>query len=172
MRVALLGVVFVLGNGLVLAQPKEAYTSTEGKYSVKFPGEPKVSTKKTRSDLGELKITIATYAMADGNAYMVSHTDFPAAATRPENRGTLYDGVRDGIKGRDGKVVSEKEIEFGPDKLPGREVVVDKGKGKQRVKFRVILRDDRLYQVLVTGTTEFAGGKDATRFLESLELTK
>jgi hypothetical protein len=172
MRAALLGVVFVLGGGSALAQPKGVYSSEEGKYSVKFPGEPKVSTKKTRSDLGELKVVIATYATADGNAYMVSYTDFPAAATKPENRGTLYDGVRDGVKGRDGKLVSEKEIEFGPDKLPGREVVVDKGKGKQRVKFRVVLRDDRLYQVLVTGTTEFVGGKDATRFLESLELTK
>ena len=54
--------------------------------------------------------------------------------------------------------------------MPGREFVVDKG--KQRVRYRVVLRDARLYQVAAIGTADFATGKDATQFFESFELTK
>ena len=77
------------------------------------------------------------------------------------------------MKGRDGKLVGdEKTIQFGADKWPGREFTVDKDKGKQRIKFRVVIRNNRVYQVVAIGTAEFANGKDATAFLESFELTK
>jgi hypothetical protein len=154
-----------------LAQPGEAYTSAEGRFRVKFPGKPKVSTSTVKSAVGELKVTVAVYATADGNAYVASFTDFPAAAAKAENRDTLFGGVRDKVK-EGGELKDEKTIEFGPDKLPGRELVVDRDKGKQRIKYRAILRDARLYQVGVIGTADFATGKDATAFLESLELTK
>ena len=40
------------------------------------------------------------------------------------------------------------------------------------MKFRVVLRDGRLYQVAVIGTASFVKGKDARAFLESFELVK
>ncbi len=172
MRTAILSVAFIAASGVSFAQPGGGYSSTEGKYTVKFPGEPRVTTKTAKTAVGELKVVTAVFATSDGNVYLVSYTDFPAVATKPENRGTLYEGVRDGLKGRDGKVVSDKEIEFGLDKLPGRELIVDKDKGKQRMKFRVFLRDNRLYQVAVIGTADFVAGKDAAGFLKSMELTK
>ena len=154
------------------AQPtNDPYTSTEGRYAVKFPGNPKTTTQTAKSGLGDLQVHVATYATADANVYLVSYTDFPVAATKPENRKTLLDGVRDALKGK-GELSAEKDIEFGPGKLPGREVIVDRDKGKQRIKLRAILRDNRLYQVAAIGTAEFVSGKDATAFLESLDLTK
>jgi len=170
MRATLASLAFMAFGGIALAQPRAAYSSSEGKYSIKFPGEPKATTNKTKSAVGELKVNTATYVTTDTNVFMITYTDFPASATKPEHHGTLFDGLRDGLKGREGKIVSEKEIEFGPDKLPGREVVVDKG--KQRVKSRIILRDTRVYQVAVMGTANFVDGQEATGFLDSLELTK
>ena len=83
----------------------------------------------------------------------------------------FFDGVVSGVKGKDGKVVGEEKVlEFGQDKLPGRELVVDKG--KQRIRFRAVLRDTRLYQVAVIGTAAFVAGRDASGFIESLALTK
>lgn len=167
LAVALVGAV---GTGV--AQPAgEVYASADGQFKARFPGKPKVTPQTTKSALGDLKVTVATYATADANVFLVSYTDFPVAATKPENRKTLFDGVRDGIKAK-GELVSEKDTEFGPDKLPAREVTVDRDKGKQRIKLRAVLRDNRLYQVAVIGTPDFVAGKDATAFLDSLELTK
>ncbi len=171
MRAVVLVSAFVVFAGALAAQPAETFASSEGKYAVKFPGKPKVSTHTAKSAIGDLQVTVASYATADGNAFVVSHTDYPAAATKAENRKTLFDGIRDGVKGK-GEVTSEKDREFGPDKLPGRDVVVDRDKGKQLVKYRAVLRDNRLYQIAVIGTTDFVSGKDATAFMDSLELTK
>ncbi len=170
MKAASTGFVLLALAGAVVAQPG-AYPSEEGKYSVRFPGPPKVTEQTAKTAIGELKVTVAVFANADGNVFMVSFTDFPESATKPANHATLLAGIRDGVKGNTGKLVgNEKSLTFGPNKLPSREFVVDKDKSKQRIKFRVILRDNRVYQLAVIGTPDFAGGKDATAFLESFEL--
>ena len=171
MRTAFLAVAVGFMASTAGAQPAAPYISADGMYAVKFPGKPKVAlAQTTRSALGDLTVNVATFATADANVYLVSYTDFPAGAVKPENRKTLFDGVAQGVKGK-GEIVSEKDTEFGAGKLPAREVVVDQEKGKQRVKFLVVLRDNRLYQVAAIGTPEFVAGKDATAFLGSLDLT-
>src|SRR5262249_44524083 len=134
---------FTLPLALLLALPAlaladDAFKSKDGRYSAHFPGKPKETTQATKSPLGDLKVHTATYATADGNVYMVSYTEFPAEAIKPELRDTLYDGVRNGLA-KDGKQVSEKKVEVGKDKLPGREIVIDKGKVQMR--FRVVAKD-------------------------------
>ena len=111
----------------------------------------------------------ATYADSAGNAYMVSYTDFPEGAAKPEASGKLFDGVRDGLK-KDGRLIEETDVGVGTDKHPGRDIEIEKD--KKRMKFRVVLRDGRLYQVAVIGTQSFVKGRDAKAFLESFELTK
>jgi hypothetical protein len=170
MRAAVVGFALLALATSVAAQPG-AYSSDEGKFTVKFPGAPKVTEQTAKSAIGELKVTAAVYANSDGSLFMVSYTDFPVAATK--NHTTLLDGIRDHVKGSTGKLVGdEKNLTFGADKLPYREFVVDKDKPKQRIKCRVILRGERVYQLLVIGPADFAGGKEATAFLESFELTK
>ena len=96
MRGVVLAAAVVFFAGTVGAQPAETFTSTEGKYAAKFPGKPKVAAAQTtRSAIGDLQVNVATYATADANVYVVSYTDFPPAAVKAENRGTLFDGVRD-----------------------------------------------------------------------------
>jgi hypothetical protein len=148
----------------------ETFAPKGGGYTICYPGKPRESTQTAKTMIGDVKITTATYATSDGNVYMVSYNDFPEGATKPENRNSLYDGVREGIKGRDGKLIGEEVLAFGADKLPGREYVIDKG--KQRMKFRVVLRDNRMYQVAVIGTNNFVAGKEAKSFLDSFALTK
>jgi hypothetical protein len=167
----LVAVVLVLVAAPAGAQPRgEKYEPKDGRFSVRFPGKPKEATQTAASQIGDLKVVTATYANSDGSAFMVSYTDFPEGAAKPENSGTLFDGVREGLKGKDGKLLDEKEVKVGTDKHPGRDIEVEKD--KKRMKFRVTLRDGRLYQVAVIGTASFVKGKDATAFLESFELTK
>ena len=70
----------------------------------------------------------------------------------------------------DGAVLAEKDVEIGPDKLPGRDLDIQKG--KERVRVRLVLRGDRLYHVAVVGSPAFVSSRDAAKFLDSFELTK
>jgi hypothetical protein len=147
----------------------ELHSPKDGRYQVKFPGRPKDTKQTVRSELGDLRLVTATYANADGHTWFVTYTDYPAAAIAPGKvRQSLLDALRDGLKGMNGKVVSEKEIESPPAKVPGREVVLDRG--KETVRARLLVKDNRLYQVAVLGLGEFATGKDATAFLDSFEV--
>lgn len=156
--------------GFALAQPKGEHTSETGKYRVRFPDKPKVTSPTAKTAVGDLTVTIATFANADGSVYLASHTDYPATATKPENHASLLAGVRDGMKGSGTLVGDEREYAFGADKLPAREFTIDKG--KTRVKVRLILSGSRLYQVAAIGSAEFVKGKDASLFLDSFEITK
>jgi hypothetical protein len=160
----------VLAVAPASAQRGEAYAPKDGRFTVRFPGKPKESTQTAKSPIGELKVATATYATNDGNVFMASYTDFPDGAAKPENGGMLFDGVRTGLKGKDGKVLDEKEITIGVDKVPGRDIDIEKD--KKRMKFRITLHNGRLYQVAVIGTPSFVKSKDATAFIESFELTK
>jgi hypothetical protein len=169
-RTELCVVVAVLMTGtLCVGQPPtEAHSPKDGKYTAKFPGKPKDTSQTVKSDIGNLKVNIALYANPDGHASWVSFTDYPAEAIKPDVRSKLIDAARDAMRGTDGKVVTEKDIEVGAAKLPGREVTLDRG--KQQIKVRFLIRDARLYQIAVMGNGPFVTGKDATAFLDSFEL--
>jgi hypothetical protein len=141
-----------------------------GRFKVRFPGRPKEATQKTKTPIGELAVYTATFATAEGNVFLVSHTDYPADAAKADHHPTLIAGARDGLAGKDGKVVSEAPIVHGPDKVGGREFVIDKG--KTQLRFRVFVKDNRLFQAGTVGTGAFVTGKDATDFLDSFELAK
>lgn len=153
-----------------LAGKDETYSPESGRFTVNFPGKPKETKQTAKSAVGELKVYTATYATSDGNVYMVSYTDFPEGAAKPENSDTFYKGVRTGLIGKNGKVVDEKEITVGPDKRPGHDIVVQRD--RQQMRFRVILHNHRLYQVAAIGSESFVKGKEAKAFIDSFELAK
>lgn len=161
-------IVAVFATVALADPPGELHTSKDGKYAVKFPGKPKDTSQTVTTDIGRLKVYVTLYAGDDGTASWVSYTDYPANAIKPDVRSKLIDGARDALKGRDGKLVTEKDVEFGPAKLPGREVTIDRGKLQVRVRF--LIRDARLFQVAVMGSGEQVTGKDATAFLDSFEV--
>jgi hypothetical protein len=160
---------FVLASA-VGAQPTKPYVSADGKYSIKFPGVPKVTEKTEKNATGELTVHIATYALADGSTYMVSYTDL-ANTVDAKNHAPFFEAIRTDVKGTSGRLIGDtKELTIGEAKWPGREFTVEKN--QQRIRLRVVLRENRLYQVVVIGTATFVTGKDASAFVESLELTK
>jgi hypothetical protein len=151
-------------------QAVDDYEPTDGGFRIHFPGKPKESSQKAKSAIGELKVSTATYATSDGNVYLVSYTDFPAGTAKSDMSAAFFDGVRRGLAGKDGKLLGEKDIQIGPDQLPGRDIDIEKD--KKRMKFRVVLRDGRLYQVAAIGTASFVKSKDTTAFIDSFKLTK
>lgn len=151
------------------AQPTGVDVSPSGgRFKVRFPGKPEEKSQKAKTPLGELTVYTATYATPDGGVYLVSHVDYPPTAAA--DHATLLDGARDGLKGKDGKVVADGPVPHAPDKAAGREVVIDKG--KVQLRYRLYLKDSRLYQVGTVGTGGFVTGKAASEFLDSFELVK
>ena len=151
------------------ARPPEKYAPDAAGFEVTFPGKPKETKATPTTQLGKLRVVTATFADGDNNVFMASHTDFPVGAAKPENRDALLDGVRNGLKGKDGTVLSNKDIVVGPGKHEGQELAIEKG--KQHIRARIVLRGDRLFQVAVVGTKDFVATAEAEAFLKSFELT-
>ena len=152
------------------AQPKKptSFTSDAHGYRVKFPAPPKAVPPKTlataggevrmdtdRAEVGrdlELAVTVATYPD--------KFTDVAAK--------TMLDGVRDGLKGADGKVTDKAISLDGPGgAVVGREVRVEAG--GNLIRCRAYLVGTKLYQVMATGTKDKVGGAVADDFLASFE---
>ena len=177
-----IGLVLAIAITILGGQPAslhlaDKYSPKNGNFSIEFPGKPKETTQTTKVQNGDVKVSIATYVTADGNVYMVSYSDLPANATKPENLDTLFEGVREGAKGKDkdkeGTIESDESFEFA-DKYPGHKLEFrkDLASGKQYVTLWVIVRENRLFQIAVVGTQDFRKSKEATAFLDSFRLTK
>ncbi len=170
-RAASAGLLVLLATAAAQAQPEGVDVSPKGgRFKVRFPGKPEEKSQKAKTPLGELTVYTATFATADGNVYLVSHVDYPAAAGTPAEHETLLNGARDGLKGKNGKVVADGPVTNLPDKAAGREVVIDQG--KVQLRYRILIRDGRLFQVGAVGTGGFVTGKAATAFLDSFDLVK
>jgi hypothetical protein len=154
-----------------LARPDaETYSPSGGGYSVKFPGRPQETTRKVKAGGGEVEVRVATYATSRGEAYMTSVTP---AGVRPGNPQDYLGSVVKGVAaGFEGTLTRTQAIDVGEDKAPGLSFTVEKDKGRTLLKGVVVLHDDRLYQVAVSGPKGFVEGREAKAFLESFKLTK
>lgn len=164
-----------LFHGQPIQKPmSEKYAPEGGRFTINFPGKPKESTQTAKSEIGDVKVFTATYATSDGNVLMVSYSDLPAAATKPENLKTLFEGVRAGAKGQYELILDDEAVDFdsGNGKLPAHYLMLKNEKTKQQLRLRVIVSGDRLYQVAAIGPQKFVEGKEATAFLDSFKVTK
>jgi len=164
-RICALSLVLVFTAPAWSQQKPVDYQPKDGRFTIQFQGKPKETTQSARTQAGSLTVHTATFATREGSVYLVSYTDFPAAMTRPENRDALYKGVRDGLLAKDGKLVSETEVKI--DGAKGRELVVDRN--KQQMRFRIVVKDARLFQLGAVGTGPFVTGEEVTAFFDSFE---
>ncbi|MDY3553647.1 hypothetical protein R5W24_002750 [Gemmata sp. JC717] len=163
--------VLVLGAGALTGQDKK-FDSKDGKFSAKFPLEPKVVPQKAGGL--DLYITIAEKDKdKDKVGFAVIYTDLPADVVKGSPGKKLLEGGEKGLVDNfKAKIVSSSETSFkanGKD-YPARDLIAEKESLTLRV--RIIMVDARLYQVFVIGPKEQATGKEADEFLKSFELVK
>lgn len=145
------------------------YASTDGRFKALFPGMVKTETKDIAAGGKTLKLTLDSVEVTDGVLFLVTFIDAPDdVAAKPAT--TRLDKVRDGNKGDDGKVLLDKPIELGAEKLPGRDLLIDKS--SFHLRNRAVIAGNRVYQVMVQGTKEFVTSKEVDRFFDSFEVTK
>jgi hypothetical protein len=149
----------------------EKSTSTQGGYSVLFPGKPESQKKLVPSPVGELTVNFDIVPVAKNAAFIVSYNDYPDAI-KQEDPTKLLEGVRDGNKGQDGSIIADEVITFGPDKLPGRKVVIKK-EGGLIMKNLMVLSGTRLYQAMVVGEASIVNSPVVeSKFYKSFTITK
>jgi hypothetical protein len=145
----------------------EKYKSKDGKFAVLFPTGAKAETETKKVGISEVNLT---KAQGEGKAFVVAYTDLPAAVKDVPAKAVLENAARTHAKQTGGKTVTSKEFEYGPDKMPGYELVTDKDGNK--IKTQIVLAGARLYVVTVAGPKDFATGKGGAAFLDSFEITK
>jgi hypothetical protein len=168
-RLAVL-LVLTFGSSL-LAQEVKPYESKAGKYKVVFPGTPEVSSKKT--DDGELNSATVAFK---GGGFIVLYTDLSADNVKKKPKAILDGGVEGLIESFKPKITSTKDIEFGKQKYPARQISGEAYLAEEGIsinlRLTLILADNRLYQVFVFGPKDLPKGKEADKFFESFEITK
>ena len=93
------------------------YNSPEGRYSVLFPGEPKLTTQDTTAATGEKMLQYLAMSSDSGAVYMVGYFDSAANMT------FSFDKARDGfVAAVKGTLLGEKAVSL--DGNPGRELKV------------------------------------------------
>ena len=165
MRSPIAAIVILGLAGTVSAQDKK-YESKEGKYSVTFPGKPTSMTQKA----GEIELNI-TIVEKGGGGMAVIYSDLPGAAVKDAKpKDILEKGEKGLIDNFKAKVTKSKDIEFGKQKFPAREITGEKDSLQLRIT--IILVENRLYQVFVVGPKDLVEGKDTEDFFKSFEVTK
>ena len=146
-----------------------SYKSDEGKFTVRFPKEPTITNKELATTAGVLKVQTAKCDAGKDVVLSVSHTTYPANFGDVD-AAKILDGVRDGLKGTDGEVKTDKAQTLGDDKAQIRDVRIEAG--KNGIRTRLILVDRRLIQVMAVGKAEALDGHAVEEFFKSFELGK
>ncbi len=136
------------------------FTSPEGKFTILMPGTPEKKTQTIHN------MMLVMYGMNVKNgAYAAGYADIPP--------GTPFSlpGAVQGIAGsHGGKVLSEKDYTL--EGKTGREFEIETTTPKGFVSGRVIVINNRLYQILALGTNARLSNADVQKFLNSFKLTK
>jgi hypothetical protein len=170
-RCAAMALVLLLG-AVVSAQDNKPFESKTGKFKAVFPEAPTTSTKKVED--GELNIASATFK---GGAFMVIYTDLNTEQLKDiKPKEILTGGEKGFIESLKAKVTTTKDIEFGKQKFPARQIegeafLAEEG-SRLNIRLTLILAENRLYQVFVFGPKDLPKGKEADKFFESFEIAK
>lgn len=137
------------------------FSDPAGKFSAEFPGEPK---KEVRSQMG-LTMTMHLVELRNG-AYGVSVVDVPPGT--PIN----YPGAIQGMAAsNDGTVTKQNDWKF--EGATGKEVEMTIKKPKTGyASARIIVLNNRMYQVLAIGTNTSLDNADVKKFFDSFKIIK
>lgn len=159
------------------------FKSTEGGFTVVFPGTPKLEEKTANTGIGPVKTHLAIHETAS-EVYYVSYVDLPAGLETPAEIKAGLDSSRDGAIAGGHRLISENDVTISG--IGGRELLMEKDGLILRGRFFYLKQ--RLYQ-LIFGTPAslaFRNGKSSAnpadrtehfetvtkRFFDSFKLTE
>ena len=150
----------------VVSTVKE-FKSTEGGFTVMFPGTPKLEESTANTGIGPVKTHLAILETASA-VYYVSYVDLPAGLETPEEIKQGLDSSRDQVIASGHRLISENDVTIAG--VGGRELLVEKNGAIFRGRFFYLKK--RLYQ-LIYGTSmalAFRNGKSSPDPADRTEL--
>jgi hypothetical protein len=163
----------VIPHGACAQSPKlifQTFSSPEGKFVVAMPGKPKKEIQEADSPVGKLKINTFMVAVSPSDlVYMLEYTDYPAVVAGQDPQ-IILKGGRDGMLRGQNKLIEDKEVVLGKERIPGRAILIDLPKLSYRG--RLYIADTRLYQVIIIGSRGMVTSSDADKYLNSFKITK
>jgi hypothetical protein len=148
----------------------ERYTSTDGGFQVLFPGKPTEDEGTADTSVGAIAYRSASLAVTEGESttsYVVTHAEVPPQLQAlPANE--LLTQAQKIVADVQGFAV-EQSNPIDQDGSVGVELTA--AQGELRARARLFVVGKRSYQVIVTGTQQEVDSEDATRFLDSFQLT-
>jgi hypothetical protein len=146
------------------------HASDTFRYKAIFPGKPKDVAKRISSNVGELLVSTWSFEGKD-LLYAITATKYPEKMKAADPKLVLL-AAKDALSANGGKIISDDPITVpGPDgaKSDAREVIVDFS--RNRVRTRLLLANNLLYQVSVTGPESKMKADTVGKFLASFEVT-
>lgn len=148
----------------------KVFASTEGEFSVELPGTPTPSKNKTNTAVGPIDIHMFTVSGSDGSAWIANYSDYPAALAKLSKPETILQGSMNGAVEAVGGTIKTKE-KITVDGFPGREFAASARQGLDYTG-RIILADNRLYQLTLVYLPGTVSQADVRKFFDSLKITK
>lgn len=142
------------------------FVSKEGRFKASFPGTPK---EKTQSALG-MKFKMFLMEEADG-IFGIAYFDLPSGtAVNGKQVDSALNHAKDGmLRNMNATLIKEDRISL-QGKYPGREIRADVPSKGAEMYCSVYLVNNRAYQVLIRGKTEWLNSDKARKFLNSFSL--
>lgn len=138
-------------------------------FRITVPAQPEKTEQTIKTPQGSIEIRFFTVSAKEGT-YVVGVTEHPEAAVPPGQDQGRLDQARDGaVATAKGRLRWEKKRTI--EGRPAREFFVATETG-HAVKIRLIADRNRLYQVMVVGSTRFLDSPEAIAFLDSFRLAK
>ncbi len=145
----------------------ESYHSDEGRFSALFPGKPTKIMQSMDTPAGKVEL-VMYQGGAEETGFIVGYCDYPQEVIDKPNLQKILDGARDGaIRNIQGELIEETKLEFHG--YIGREIKI-KAPQDLIIKARMILIDNRLYQVMVVSPSADIIEEKGAEFLESFSV--
>ena len=149
---------------------EDLYYSEDGRFKVKFAGEPKVNSDIVPTDVGNIEMMSFLYEKSLTEAYMVAYSDYPSALVEQSSANDMLIGARDGSSGKIGITSFDLDEEIEIDGNPGRYF---KGKAKSiHAEYKIYLVGNRLYQVAILRDGAYSMPKRSDEFFNSFQLVE
>lgn len=170
LAIGILALGLTFGSGVSLADgdtPGSLHVSKEGHFQVRSPKKLTKETTDQATNVGLVRVTSEVAELNRDLTLSVVFSDYPATFEKL-NADTVIDGVRDGLKGIDGRIISESPVKLGPNGPNGREIRIEAG--PNFVRARAWLIGHRLYLVMATGKRAKQRDPEIDEFFQSFEI--
>jgi hypothetical protein len=155
---------------VVPANQWKRFESQEGGFRVLFPGTPEITTNIFNTKTGEIPMLCFSTWADRQTQYAVNYSDSPKIVEKL-NAQQQFDASQKGVTDKFGEIIVRRDFKFGD--CPARDFeFVAGGKANFSGRVRLILDNQRLYQIMVIFLTKKPHQDDFKTFFDSFSISK